>query len=176
MLVDFMAIWSILWPLWYIFPRFGILYHENSGNPGTYLFIRLFWFYDLGMKFHTKGNNPGMKPWREKKCCEKKTSVAWVNLSAHPNFRIAAFPHFRISAFPNFRISKFPNFQISKFPNFQISEFPNFRILKLTETRHVQFNCRNIFVKNILLLSVFLVFFFNWCSFYLKEKPHCLCT
>jgi hypothetical protein len=46
MLVFFMTIWSILRPLdifyghsvylvviWYIFPRFGILYQEKSGNP-----------------------------------------------------------------------------------------------------------------------------------------------
>jgi hypothetical protein len=45
-LVYFMTIWSILWPLeifyghlvyfvviWYIFPRFGILDQEKSGNP-----------------------------------------------------------------------------------------------------------------------------------------------
>jgi hypothetical protein len=45
-LVNFMTIWSILRPLeifychlvycvviWYIFPRFGILYEEKSGNP-----------------------------------------------------------------------------------------------------------------------------------------------
>jgi hypothetical protein len=42
-----MAIWYILWPFgifyghlvilvfyWYIFSRFGILFHEVSGNPG----------------------------------------------------------------------------------------------------------------------------------------------
>jgi hypothetical protein len=23
----------ILWSFWYIFPRFGMLYHEKSGNP-----------------------------------------------------------------------------------------------------------------------------------------------
>jgi hypothetical protein len=34
-----MDIWNILWPLgniiviWYIFPRFGILRQEKSGNP-----------------------------------------------------------------------------------------------------------------------------------------------
>jgi hypothetical protein len=61
-LVYFTAIWSILWPFWYIswqfgifcayifgifcgllvyfmfnwyiFPRFGLLYQEKSGNPG----------------------------------------------------------------------------------------------------------------------------------------------
>jgi hypothetical protein len=45
MLVIFLAIWSILWPfgifcghllnvvvMWYIFPRFGMLYKEKSGN------------------------------------------------------------------------------------------------------------------------------------------------
>jgi hypothetical protein len=44
---NFKTIWSILWPLeiffghlvyfvviWYIFPHFGILYQEKSGNPG----------------------------------------------------------------------------------------------------------------------------------------------
>jgi hypothetical protein len=48
MLVYFMAIWSILWlvgiccgqlvyfkVVWYIFPHFGMLYHEKSGNPGS---------------------------------------------------------------------------------------------------------------------------------------------
>jgi hypothetical protein len=47
MLVHFMSIWSILRPLeifngrlvyfvvsWNIFPRFGMLYQEKSGNPG----------------------------------------------------------------------------------------------------------------------------------------------
>jgi hypothetical protein len=35
------AIWYILWPfgdvlvIWYIFPRFGILYQEKSGNPAN---------------------------------------------------------------------------------------------------------------------------------------------
>jgi hypothetical protein len=49
MLMYFMNIWSILWPLeifyghlvyfvviWYIFPRFGILYLEKSGIPGLH--------------------------------------------------------------------------------------------------------------------------------------------
>jgi hypothetical protein len=37
--VYFMAIWYILWPfgnavvIWYIFPRFGMLCQEKSGNP-----------------------------------------------------------------------------------------------------------------------------------------------
>jgi hypothetical protein len=36
----FMVIWYILWPfgnvvvIWYIFPLFGILSQETSGNPG----------------------------------------------------------------------------------------------------------------------------------------------
>jgi hypothetical protein len=47
MLKYFMVKWSILWPfgilsshlvyimaIWYIFPSFGMLYHEKSGNPG----------------------------------------------------------------------------------------------------------------------------------------------
>jgi hypothetical protein len=47
-LVHLMIFWTILWPLaifyghlvyfvviWYIFPRFGILYQENSGNPDS---------------------------------------------------------------------------------------------------------------------------------------------
>jgi hypothetical protein len=51
MLVHFMVIWNILWSfgiyiyiyiyglgyvvvIWYIFPRFGILCQEKSGNPG----------------------------------------------------------------------------------------------------------------------------------------------
>jgi hypothetical protein len=35
-----MAIWYPLWPfgtlvvIWYIFPRFGTLHQEKSGNPG----------------------------------------------------------------------------------------------------------------------------------------------
>jgi hypothetical protein len=33
-LVDFPAIWHILWPSgMYIFPHFGMLYQEKSGNP-----------------------------------------------------------------------------------------------------------------------------------------------
>jgi hypothetical protein len=48
-LVYFTSIWYILWPFdlfychlvdfvafWYIFTRFGILYPENSGNPGPF--------------------------------------------------------------------------------------------------------------------------------------------
>jgi hypothetical protein len=44
----FMTIWSVLLPkvtfyvhlvhfvvIWYIFPRFGLLYREKSGNPGV---------------------------------------------------------------------------------------------------------------------------------------------
>jgi hypothetical protein len=47
-LVYFLTIWSILRPLqifyghmsyfvviWYVYPRFGILYQEKSGNPGS---------------------------------------------------------------------------------------------------------------------------------------------
>jgi hypothetical protein len=43
-LVYFMAIWYILWSfgifyghlvIWYIFPPFGILCQEKSGNPGS---------------------------------------------------------------------------------------------------------------------------------------------
>jgi hypothetical protein len=36
-----MAIWYIIWPygnlvvIWYIYPRFGILYYEKPGNPAT---------------------------------------------------------------------------------------------------------------------------------------------
>jgi hypothetical protein len=52
MLVYFMDIWSIfrpvdvliLWPfvvIWYIFPRFGILYQEKSGNPDLYFLISI---------------------------------------------------------------------------------------------------------------------------------------
>jgi hypothetical protein len=39
LLVYFMVIWLIIWPfgnvvvIWYIFPRFGILCQEKSGNP-----------------------------------------------------------------------------------------------------------------------------------------------
>jgi hypothetical protein len=40
-LVYFTVIGSILWPfgifvvIWYIFPRFGMLYQEKSANPAT---------------------------------------------------------------------------------------------------------------------------------------------
>jgi hypothetical protein len=30
----FTATWYILWPFWYVFPVFGVLYQEKSGNPG----------------------------------------------------------------------------------------------------------------------------------------------
>jgi hypothetical protein len=39
-LEHFNAIWNILWPfgnvvvIWYIFPRFGVLSDDKSGNPG----------------------------------------------------------------------------------------------------------------------------------------------
>jgi hypothetical protein len=42
-LVQFMAIWYILWPfgilesVLYICPRFAILNEEKSGNPGLYV-------------------------------------------------------------------------------------------------------------------------------------------
>jgi hypothetical protein len=42
----FTGIWYILWPfgnvvaIWYIFPRFGILCQEKSGNPETDLYVR----------------------------------------------------------------------------------------------------------------------------------------
>jgi hypothetical protein len=50
---NILVIWNTLRPLgilgnfvviWYIFPRFGILYQEKSGNPGTESFpiYRLF--------------------------------------------------------------------------------------------------------------------------------------
>jgi hypothetical protein len=38
----FAEIWEVLWPfgkfvlIWYIFPVFGIVYQEKSGNPGQY--------------------------------------------------------------------------------------------------------------------------------------------
>jgi hypothetical protein len=32
------------------------------------------------------------------------------------------------------------------------------------------------FREKYLAAVSFFSFFFNWCSFYLKEKPHCLCT
>jgi hypothetical protein len=43
-LVYFMVIWYILWPygnvvvIWYIFPRFGKLCQEKSGNPAVHTF------------------------------------------------------------------------------------------------------------------------------------------
>jgi hypothetical protein len=49
----FTIIWNILWPFgnivvnWYIFPRFGILCQDKSGNPGlcpggvVYVLVRL---------------------------------------------------------------------------------------------------------------------------------------
>jgi hypothetical protein len=33
----FMAIWYSFGSIWYIFPHFGILYHEKSGNPAAYV-------------------------------------------------------------------------------------------------------------------------------------------
>jgi hypothetical protein len=33
-LVYFMVVWYILWSFWHIFPPFGMLYQEKSGNPG----------------------------------------------------------------------------------------------------------------------------------------------
>jgi hypothetical protein len=44
-LIYFTTIWyilwsfgiCILWSFWYIFPRFGILYRDKSGNPGQYI-------------------------------------------------------------------------------------------------------------------------------------------
>jgi hypothetical protein len=44
----FTAIWSILLPIgnivviWYVFPRFGILCQENSGNPEQSRRCRMF--------------------------------------------------------------------------------------------------------------------------------------
>jgi hypothetical protein len=39
-LVHFAAIWYILWlHIWYIFSHFGVLYQENSGNPGLLFFV-----------------------------------------------------------------------------------------------------------------------------------------
>jgi TRAP-type mannitol/chloroaromatic compound transport system permease small subunit len=46
-LVDFWALWFILWPFgkleafWYIFPCLGISWEEKSGNPGSRV-------YDVG--------------------------------------------------------------------------------------------------------------------------------
>jgi hypothetical protein len=47
-LVSFTAIWYILWPfgifyshLWYIFPYFGMLHQEKSGNPGCLPFLKV---------------------------------------------------------------------------------------------------------------------------------------
>jgi hypothetical protein len=58
-----MAIWSILWPfeifyghleyfvvIWYIFPRFGILDQEKSGNPGFRCrkqknILHIYWYF-----------------------------------------------------------------------------------------------------------------------------------
>jgi hypothetical protein len=46
-LVYFVAIWYILGLcVWYIFPRFGMLYQEKSGNPG------------LDACFHKKKGSP----------------------------------------------------------------------------------------------------------------------
>jgi hypothetical protein len=39
--------WYILWPfgnvviIWYVLPRFGILYHEESGNPDQLTFLAI---------------------------------------------------------------------------------------------------------------------------------------
>jgi hypothetical protein len=36
-LVYFVAIWKHFMVIWYIFPRFGMLHQEKSGNPGPNL-------------------------------------------------------------------------------------------------------------------------------------------
>jgi hypothetical protein len=55
-----MAIWSVLQPfgifcghlehfmvIWYIFPRFGMLHQEKSGNPGVQIIFIFFLFHCL---------------------------------------------------------------------------------------------------------------------------------
>jgi hypothetical protein len=37
-LVHFVVIWYILRSFWYIFPRFGMLYQEKSGNPALQVY------------------------------------------------------------------------------------------------------------------------------------------
>jgi hypothetical protein len=37
LLVYFVAIWKHFMVIWYIFPRFGMLHQEKSGNPGPNL-------------------------------------------------------------------------------------------------------------------------------------------
>jgi hypothetical protein len=65
MLVYFMDIWFILWPLglfhsnwvyfvviWYIFPVYGMWYQEKSGNPGTEA-NRIFFFREMTSLTHS---------------------------------------------------------------------------------------------------------------------------
>jgi hypothetical protein len=74
------AIWYILWPfgihiLWpfgnsvvirYTFPRFGILCHEKSGNPETYL---------LFFRFHFPRFFLRLKKWTKRKAALAKQSL-----------------------------------------------------------------------------------------------------
>jgi hypothetical protein len=68
-LVNFPAIWYILWPIDIFFPRVGILHQEKSGNPGSDLKrenfgmllqcffaweLFLFCFLDFGQNFKVK--------------------------------------------------------------------------------------------------------------------------
>jgi hypothetical protein len=59
-LEQIMVLWYILWPfgnflaIWYVFPRFGTLCQEKSGNPGSRdIFTRPF---KLGTPFTSKSS------------------------------------------------------------------------------------------------------------------------
>jgi hypothetical protein len=63
----FTVLWYILWPfgnvmeIWYIFPRFGILCQEKSGNPGAEAGLKMFLGSELlelsELAFQDVGNN-----------------------------------------------------------------------------------------------------------------------
>jgi hypothetical protein len=59
-----MATWYILWSFWYIFPRFGILYQEKSGNPAGSLFSgSLLYFFLRSLGKPPMQKNPKTHFW-----------------------------------------------------------------------------------------------------------------
>jgi hypothetical protein len=102
MLVYFMDTWSIWWSfvifyghlvqfvvIWYIFPRFGILYQEKSGDPdwslwigisnSTELYIMLYIVFNFKiLKFKNKDDKKVTMTW---------TTISWPIFSKHcPSF------------------------------------------------------------------------------------------
>jgi hypothetical protein len=75
-LESIMDLWYNLWPfgklvvMWYILPRFGILCHEISGNPGTDVTRKFPHSFYLGQSgsascFIPYASKPSNKTWRE---------------------------------------------------------------------------------------------------------------